>query len=105
MGPEGSYTGSVARKLLWESKLRDSLGYISAGPARDLDLGTNSPSAPSSFLAWLLSAPTAARSYMSKGFSPSLRLRAYITSLQHAVFYGWLLRLQSNVDGDRERTS
>lgn len=31
--------------LLWESKLRDSLGYISEGPARDVDLGTNSPSA------------------------------------------------------------
>ncbi|KAK7325668.1 hypothetical protein VNO80_33933 [Phaseolus coccineus] len=43
-------TGSVARKLLFGSKLRDSLGYISAGPARDLDLGTNSPSAPSASL-------------------------------------------------------
>lgn len=31
----------------WESKLRDSLGYISAVPARDVDLGTNYPSAPS----------------------------------------------------------
>lgn len=28
----------------------NSLGYISAGPARDLDLGTNSPSAPSASL-------------------------------------------------------
>lgn len=47
---EGYSTGSVARKLLFGSKLRDSLGYISAGPARDLDLGTNSPSAPSASL-------------------------------------------------------
>lgn len=41
---------TTSRKLLWESKLRDSLCYISAGPARDVDLGTNSPSAPSASL-------------------------------------------------------
>jgi len=42
--------GSIARKLRFGSKLRDSLGYITAGPAHDLNLGTNSPRAPSASL-------------------------------------------------------